>query len=441
MSPNDSAAPVMNRGPASPAQQPHSRIYLSYVLGMAFVLNVLNIADRQILGIVLEPIKQEFLLTDLHLGLLSGLVFTLIYTTLGIPIGSLADRTVRRNLVAGCLALWSAMTVTCGFAMSYTQLLLSRMGVALGEAGFSPSIQSMLSDYFAPSRRATVLAIWGLGAPIGGMLGHALGGYMAEHFGWRSAFLTLGLPGLVLAVLFWATVREPVRGASEQRRDDGHAASIGSAIAFAWKTRSFRYLMFGAGTHLLVFYGLGIWLAPFYVRSHELSLSQAGLYIGLITGLCGGLGTLLGGWLSDRLGRTDARWYAWVTALSLLGMMPFAFGMYLANSVSSSLVFGGFVGFLGALWLAPTFAIVQLVAPLRMRGVSVGILHFTQVMIGFGIGPTLVGFLSDQFEPSFGKEALRWALVAVFLVEPLAVFLYYKAGRALPSDLQQLRAA
>lgn len=433
----DVVAPVLEPAPA----MPYRRSYLVYVLAMAFTLNVFNIADRQLLGIVLQPIKLEFLLSDLQLGLLSGLVFTLVYTTLGIPIGSLADRTIRRNLVAGCLAMWSAMTMACGFANSYLHLIFARMGVALGEAGFSPSIQSLLSDYFPLSRRATVLAVWGLGAPLGSLVGHAVGGYFAQHYGWRSAFLAVGAPGLLLALLFWLTVREPVRGASEHRRDAQPASSIGAAIAFAWRTRSMRYLMFGAGAHLLVFYGLAIWLAPFYMRTHHLSLAQAGLYIGLITGVCGGAGTLIGGYLSDRLGRRDARWYGWVTGISLAATLPFALGMYLAPSAQISLAFAGVVGFLGALWLAPTFAIVQLLAPLRMRGVAVGVLHFVQVMIGFGIGPTLVGWLSDRWEPEFGVESLRWALLAVFFIEPVAVALYYLAGRSLPEDLARSRQA
>ncbi len=418
----------------------YSRGYLAYVLGMAFAINIFNIADRQMLGIVLQPLKVEFALTDLQLGLLSGLVFAVIYATMGIPLGSLADRISRRNLTAACLALWSAMTVISGFAKNVMHLVLARVGVALGESGFSPSIQSLLSDYFPPSKRATALSVWGLGSPLGSLVGFALGGYFAQHYGWRSAFIAVGAPGLVLALLFLFTVREPARGGAERRRDDTTPPSIGAGIRFAWNTRSMRYLMLGAGMHLFVFYGLGAWLAPFFLRTHHMPLAQAGLYLGLITGVLGGAGTLMGGYLSDRLGRSDPRWYAWVSALCLLVMVPFGLGMYLAPSASSSLAFGCVMGFLGAVWLAPTFAIVQLLAPLRMRGVAAGILIFTQVMIGNGGGPAVAGWLSDLWAPRFGSDSLRWALFAVFFVELFAVALFYLAGRFLPSDLTRSHA-
>lgn len=417
-----------------------NRKYLGYVLAMSFAINVFNIADRQVLGIVLQPLKIEFALSDLQLGLLSGLVFTVVYATLGIPLGSLADRVSRRNIIAACLALWSGMTVLCGMAKNVTHLVLARMGVALGESGFSPSIQSMLSDYFPPTKRASVLAIWGLGSPVGSMVGFAIGGYFAQHYGWRSAFFAIGAPGLLLAVLFLLTVREPARGANEKTQHDSTAPSIGAGLRFAWGTRSIRYLMLGAGVHLFVFYGLGTWLAPFYLRTHDMPLAQAGLYIGVITGIFGGAGTLVGGFLSDRLGRTDPRWYGWVTSASLLAMLPFGVGMYLVSTAFLALALGCVVGFLGAIWLAPTFAIVQLVAPVRIRGLAAGILIFTQVMIGYGAGPAVTGWLSDLLAPQFAEDSLRWALLTVFLAEIIAVGFYYVAGRSLPADLARARA-
>lgn len=422
-------------------QQTYSRGYLAYVLGMVFTINIFNMTDRLIMGVVLEPIKMEFGLSDLQLGILSGLAFTIVYSTIGIPMGSVADRVMRRNLVAACVGLWSAMTVTCGIAASYMQMILARAGVAFGESGFTPAIHSMLSDYFPPSRRAMALAVYGVGAPIGSLLGNSVGGFVADNFGWRVTFLAVGAPGILLAALFLLTIREPVRGNTENRRDPGMAPSLPTAIAFAWRARSIRYLMLGAGAHLLVFYGLAIWLAPFLIRLHGLSLTQAGLWIGVITGVFGGAGTLVGGFASDRLARSNMGWYGWLNAFCLLFMLPFGVGMYLWPSATGALAFGCGVAFLGAVWLAPTFAVVQLVSPLRMRGVVAGVLIFTQNMIGLGCGPVLVGWLSDLLSPRFGTESLRWAMFGVFFVEIIAVALYFKAGRWIRHDLTAYRQA
>lgn len=428
------AAPTL----APPATE--SRAYLNYVLAMAFAINVFNLADRQVLGIVLQPVKAEFALSDLQLGLLSGLVFTVVYSTLGIPLGSLADRRSRRNIIAASVAVWSAMTVLCGFAKSAVHLAFARMGVAFGESGFSPAIQSMLSDYFPPARRASAIAIWGFGASMGTLFGFAVGGHFAQHYGWRSAFFAVGAPGLLLAALFLLTVREPERGGAGEGKPRDAAPPLFTGIARIWGTLSIRYLMFGAGAHLFVWYGLGTWLAAFFLRTHAMPLAQAGLYIGIITGVLGGAGTLIGGFWSDRLGRRDPRWYAWLSAVGLALMIPFAAGMYLAPTAFSALAFGCVSGFLGAMWLAPTFAIVQLVAPPRLRGVGVGVLHFTQVMIGYGTGPVFIGWLSDRWAPEFGADSLRWALLAVLAVEIIAIALFYLSGRNLPGDLARVRA-
>jgi len=421
---------------AAEPQQEYSRGYLAYILAMAFTINIFNMTDRLVMGIVLEPIKAEFALSDLQLGILSGLAFTIVYSTIGIPLGSVADRVMRRNLVAACVGLWSAMTVACGVAGGYVQMIFARAGVALGESGFTPAIHSMLSDYFPPSRRAMALAVYGVGAPIGSLVGNAVGGVVAENFGWRAAFIALGAPGLLLALLFLLTVKEPVRGNTEDRHDTGSAPPLLTAIAFAWRARSIRYLMLGAGAHLLVFYGLAIWLAPFLVRLHDLSLGEAGLWIGVITGVFGGAGTLLGGYLTDRLGRSHMGWYGWFNALCLLAMMPFGIGMYLWPGVVGALAFGCGVALLGAVWLAPTFAVVQLVSPLRMRGVVAGVLIFTQNMIGLGCGPVLVGWLSDLLSGQLQAESLRWAMFWIFFIEIFAIALYFQAGRWVRHDLE-----
>lgn len=436
--PPDSRQKSADQTSAATVVSQHSPAYLKYILLMAFLLNVNNVTDRLVVGVLIEPLRLEFGLSDLQLGLLSGLAFTLVYSTLGIPFGRLADKVNRRNLVVICVAFWSSMTVLTGAARGYVELIMIRAGVALGEAGFTPAMHSLLSDFFPPHRRASALSIYGIGSPLGTMLAFVVGGFVAEHFGWRLAFVVIGLPGILLAIVMLMTMREPQRGATELQPEQGPAPPLRQALLFPWRTRSIRYLMLGAGAHLTVFYGLSTWLAPFFLRVHDLSLSQAGLAIGIITAVFGTLGTLLGGFASDRLGAHRSGWYAWVTAVALMLVLPFGVGMYIAGSAAASLMFACGVALFGAVWLGPTFAIVQMVAPLRMRGLTAGVLIFTQNMIGLGCGPVLVGALSDSLAPGFGDESLRWALLAVLSLELLAIGLYYQSGRWMARDLAKV---
>lgn len=418
----------------------YSKTYLSYVLLIVFLINVMDIADRTVMGVIIPPIKSEFGFSDLQLGILSGLAFTIVYSVLGIPLGRLSDRRSRRNMITFCVGLWSVSTAAFGMAGSYVQMLLSRGGVAFGEAGFTPAVHSILSDYFPPSRRATALSVFGLGATMGVLIGNAVGGYLAAHFGWRVVFIAFGVPGMVLALLTIATLREPQRGNTEAGEENAaELPKATSAISFALRTRSIRFLMLATGAHLLVFYGMAVWLPPFWVRSHGLTLQQAGLAVGLATGVFGGAGTLIGGYVSDRLSRRNMGWYAWLNALCILAMIPFGIGMYLWPSTYGAVVFGCFVAFLGAVWLAPTFAVVQHVSPLRMRGVVAAVLIATQNMIGLGLGPVLIGWLSDTLSPDLGTESLRWAMFIVFFIELAAVVLYFLAGRWVAHDISKHR--
>src|SRR5262245_59532954 len=275
--------------------------YRRYVLGLLLVVYVVNFVDRSIVNILLEPIRQEFQPSDTALGFLSGVAFAIFYATLGIPIARWADRGVRRDIIALALFLWSGMTALSGLARTFPQLVLARIGVGVGHAGCSPPAHCILSAYYPPERRGTAFAIYALGIPIGTAFGYLTGGWMAETLGWRSAFLLVGLPGLLLAVIVRLTLREPPRGHAEARRDAGPAPEPVEVMRAMWRLPTFRHLAAAATLHAFVGYGLANWNAVFLMRSHGMSPGEVGTWLAFIAVVFGGLGTFLGGYLTDRL--------------------------------------------------------------------------------------------------------------------------------------------
>jgi MFS family permease len=288
-----------------------------YTLGVLFVVYVFNFIDRSILGILNQAIKDDLGFSDTQMGFLGGIAFAIFYSILGVPIARLADRSVRRNVLAVSLTVWSVMTAVCGFAGSFMQLMLGRIGVAVGEAGGSPPSHSMISDMFPPSSRATALAIYALGIPVGNMIGNLAGGWINEAFDWRTAFIVVGLPGLVLAVIVVLTVKEPVRGASEVTlRDDQEVPPVSVVFRYLWSLKSFRYMSLAGAMHAFVGYGVGYWLPAFFIRSHGLGTAEIGRWV-FFLGFAGMAGTFLGGYFADRLARRDLRWYVWLPGIAL----------------------------------------------------------------------------------------------------------------------------
>ena len=412
-----------------------------YVLGVLVVVYTTNFIDRQILSILLEPIKAELLLSDTQLGMLTGFAFALFYATLGIPIARFADRSNRRNVIALALTVWSAMTALSGLAQNYWHLLAARIGVGVGEAGCSPPAHSMLSDYYPPERRATALGIYSIGIPLGILFGFSIGGWMAEIFGWRTAFFLVGVPGLLLALVMRFTVKEPVRGMSEGRTAAVDQPSIGETVRTLWSRRSFRHLAFGGALTAFVGYGWVTWMPSFLIRSHELGMGEAGTWLGLIFGIPGGIGIAVGGYLADRLGGWDPRWYLWVVAVTLLLATPFAIGVFYAPTAAGALVFLVFPVLLGNCYQATTFSQTQGLVSLRMRAVAAAFLLFVLNIIGLGAGPQAVGIVSDLLADRFGADSLRYSLLAFSFVNVWAAFHYWMAGRYLPADLAAARAA
>ena len=389
----------------------------NYALGVLVVVYTFNFIDRQILSILLEPIKQDLALSDSALGMLTGFAFALFYATLGIPIARFADRSNRRNLIAWALAIWSAMTAVSGLAQNFWHLLLARIGVGVGEAGCSPPAHSMLADYFPTENRATALGIYSLGIPFGILFGFIAGGWLNEFFGWRVAFFIVGVPGLLLAILVRFTLREPPRGMAEGRVADEEQPTILETFRFLWSKHSFRHMAVGGGLTAFVGYGVITWVPSFLIRSYGMSTGDVGTYLGLILGIPGGIGIALGGYLADRYGARDTRWYLWIVSVALIASTPLFFGVYLSSTAFASLMFLILPILLGNFYQATTFSQTQGLVSLRMRSVAAAVLLFILNMIGLGAGPQAIGILSDILQPSYGDESLRYALLILSTVQ------------------------
>ena len=418
-----------------------SPAYLRYVLGLLFLVYVVNFIDRQILSILLPSIKADLALPDSLLGLLSGTTFGIFYAVLGLPIARLADLHSRKWVIATCLSLWSLMTALCGTAAGFWSLLAYRTGVGVGEAGGSPPAHSLISDYFPPERRATALGIFSLGVPVGIMVGFLAGGWMAQTLGWRVAFLVVGVPGLVLAAIVALTVREPRRGHSEGLQGDGAPPSAAAAIRFMFSSRAFRHLSFASALYAFVGYSVVGWAPSFLIRTHEMSVAAIGTWLAFIFGIGGGIGNYLGGVLADRWGRTDERGRAWVPALSMILGLPFALAVYVVDDATTAVLLLAIPSGAGLMYQAPAFAITQSLATPKMRAIAAAVLIFVVSIIGLALGPFATGLLSDWLEPRYGKDSLRWALFLVSLVLGWSGIHFWLAGRALLPDLERARAA
>ncbi|MBV9043636.1 MAG: MFS transporter [Alphaproteobacteria bacterium] len=409
-----------------------------YVLFMVTLVYVVNYLDRQILAILLPFIKKEFDASDTALGLLSGPAFALIYATLGIPLALVADRVNRRNVIAISLALFSVFTVACNYVGNFWQLVAARAGVGIGEAGTGPSINSILSDLYPPQARAKALGIYSAGLNIGLLIAFFGGALMAQHYGWRSAFLVAGLSGIVILAVFLLTVEEPKRGHSEALADTADAHSLVATAKYLWSQKSFRYL--SIGTSMSAFGGYaGIAFVPlFLVRTHHLTPAQVGLLLSITTGIFGFIGTAMSGVIADRVGKKDIRRVMLVPVVAALIALPFAPVFYLSPNLTLVILALALPQFLGASYLAPAFAATQGLVPLRMRATAAAILIFILNIIALSFGPLWVGVFSDLLRPYVGEDSLRYALLSTTITAMTGALLYYLSSRHLAEDMAKV---
>jgi predicted MFS family arabinose efflux permease len=421
----------------APTARPISRAYANYVLAILFVAYVFNFIDRQIISILLEPIKQDLDVSDTAMGFLTGPAFAIFYATLGVPIARLGDVWVRRTIIAIGIALWSAMTVVSGLVRSFTEMSFARIGVGVGEAALSPPAHSLLADYFPVERRATALSIYATGIHIGILFGVLAGGWLEEFWGWRSAFILVGAPGLLIAALVRWTVREPPRGGHEGGAGDEPAPPVSEVLRFLWSLRSFRHLSLGMAFTAFAGYAFVSWAPTFLRRVHDMSGGELGTKYGLVLGIGGAIGSILAGLLVDRLGQYSVRWWLRVPAIAALAPAPFILAFFFHPDPDVALVwlFPGLV--LAAMYQGPVFSTVQTLVRVRMRTVASGILLFVVNIIGLGLGPQSVGLLNDTVFASHGPEAIRYSLVTVFLVMGAWACLHFMlAARSLEADLR-----
>jgi predicted MFS family arabinose efflux permease len=409
-----------------------------YPLLLITAVYVSNYVDRQILAILIPQIKADLSLTDTQLGLLSGFAFAIFYATLGLPIARLADRSNRRNILVIATASWSGFTALCGLAQNYVQLLIARMCVGIGEAGGGPASMSMISDLYPPERRASAMAVYSLAVPIGSVIGFLVGAFVATHYGWRAAFFAVGLPGLALALIIRVTLAEPTRRI-QSCSDRASKAGISDALAFLWGQRSYRLLVTGIAINALVGSGVLVWLGAFLMRTHGLTLIETGTTLALIVGPVGAIGTLAGGWLTDRFSARTPKSSLYVMAFGIIAAIPISIFLFLTDSRPAALGALALWMVFGSLWFGPAFALGQSLAKDNMRALSAAIISFLINLIGYGGGPVAVGLISDALTPRMGDDALGTALAATMVLNILTAFLFLSAGRTLITDLERAR--
>ena len=413
--------------------------YKWYAVGVLTAVYASSQVDRQIMGMLLQPIKLELGASDTQMGFLVGLTFAVFYATLGMPIAMLADRTNRRNIITAAITIWSGMTVLCGYAANFVQMALARVGVAVGEAGSTPPSHSIISDLFPAETRGTAMGVFALGVNIGLLLAYLGGGWLSENVGWRMTFVAVGLPGLLIAALLYFTVSEPKRGASETIKDDSSsddkAPAFRTVATYMWRVRSTRHLAIGAALAGFIGYGFTLWMPAFLMRSHGLSPTDVGLILALMTGLIGAMGTFTAGKLADVLSRRDERWRAWVVAAGKGGYVPFLAGVFIVDDLQTALILYIVPAFFGGFYLAPTFALIQSLVSLRMRALASSITLFILNIIGMGFGPQLVGIMSDWFAPEYGQHSLRMALLVLSFLNLWCAYHYFTAARTLRADI------
>ena len=394
------------------------------VLSLLLLAYIFNFLDRQILGILAQPIQADLNLTDTEFGAIGGLAFALLYSVLAVPLAYLADRTSRSAVIAASLAVWSGFTALCGTATGYLQLFLYRLGVGVGEAGGVAPSYALIADYFPPERRARALAIYSLGVPLGLAGGTLIGGYLASLIDWRAAFLVMGVAGVLLAPVLKYFVRDrPVRASTAQ------AAPLMQVFPTVARKPAFWLMAFAASASSLCGYGLALWTPSVLIRSFHLDLiSTANFFASLL--LVGGCtGVFAGGWLADRLGSGDRGWYAKLPAIAWLITAPMFVAGLLAPSLWIAWPLLLIPNALNILWLGPVTTAVQHLVPRQMRASASASFLLINNLIGLGVGPLLIGKISTMLKESYGTESLRYAAVgctAFYLLAALLMLIAVK---------------
>ncbi|MDP1632580.1 MAG: MFS transporter [Caulobacter sp.] len=431
--------------------------YRRYALWLLMIVYSLNFLDRQVVNILAEPIKRDLGLADWQLGMMTGLAFALFYTVLGLPIARLAERSNRPRIIAASIIVWSGFTVLCGFAQNFWQLVLARIGVGVGEAGCTPAAHSLITDYTPREKRASAIAFYSIGTPLGSLIGLAMGGMIADAYGWRAAFMVAGAPGVIIGALCFFTLIE-TRGKLQADVAERKASQIGFAdsLRVLAAKKTFWLIAFAAAIKAFIGYGHAPFTASFFFRNHAdqiadlaasinaftgLNLGPAGTVgIGLsaISGIAGMFGVWLGGFIADRLGAKDLRAYVIVPAIASLIVIPIYIAAVLVGDARVAFLLLALPAILGSLWYGPVYATAQSIVEPRMRATTAAVLLFIINLVGLGLGPLFVGILSDVFAGPMAMgeaEGLRWALIWSMSFNLIAFTLFWIARKTIREDM------
>ena len=412
--------------------------YRNFVLVLLLLVYMFNFVDRQLIVILQESIKQEMGFSDTQLGIMSGFAFAMLYATLGIPIARWADRGNRRNIVALSLGVWSLMTALCGMAQNFVQMLFARMGVAVGEAGGTPPAISMISDMYSEERRATAMSVYSSGIYFGMLAGFVLGGWLGQTYGWRMAFIVIGLPGVVFAIILRMVVKEPIRKltANQPSQATQSHETIFDTLRKLWNNHTFRCTALAGAMASFGSYGFGNWLPSYLLREFDISIAAVGAGLGFAAGIGGVVGTVGGGLLVDHLVKRDRRWFVWlgasvVAAASLIGV-----ALVLVRDPKVAIFIGLFSTAFNSAYLPGVLALVAGLVVSENRAQATAVLFFIMNIIGMGLGPMCTGLLSDAIPLTEGGDSLRIAMITVGGIGAWsAIYLFYRAGRSLIQDM------
>ena len=435
----------------SPVINPVSSGYRRYALWVLLIIYTLNFLDRQVVNILAEPIKRDLGLADWQLGMMTGLAFAIFYTVLGIPIARMAETKNRPYIIGASVAVWSAFTVLCGFTQNFWQLILMRIGVGVGEAGCTPPAHSLITDYVPKEKRASAIAFYSIGTPLGTLVGMAMGGLVADAYGWRVAFMMAGAPGILFALVAAFTLIEPRRQlAADIAARASAQISFKAALAVLATKKTFWLVALAASIKAFIGYGYAPFIASFFFRNHGAEIAQLaagfglksagflGLALGLIGGTAGVIGAWLGGFLADRLGAKDLRAYVMVPAIASVLTIPIFITAVSLNAPMPAIGLLAINALLGTLWYGPVYATAQSIVEPHMRATASAVLLLVINLIGLGLGPVAVGLLSDVLAGPGGlgeAQGVRWALILSAGLGLVAFGLFWQASKTIREDM------
>lgn len=409
-----------------------------YIVFVLYLVNVVLVVDKVIFSVLLEPIRAEFGLSDSQLGILAGTVYAVSMGLASIPLGMLADRVSRRNIIASCLMIWSGMTALCGMAANYVQLLIARCGVGMGEAGGGPASLSLISDLFSHKRRATAMAIFSLGTPTAALINLGLNTKLVNWYGWRMTLVIVSVVGIALAILMMLSVPEPKRGSSDKIEGSVKAPPFLEVMQFVFRQKSLLRILLATLVAYVVLAGVSSWHFSYLIRTFNIELHVVGPILGAAIAGTGIVGLMIAGITADYFGKRDEKWRTRIMGIGALLSIACGIGAFTSSVWSVNVIFAALFAATVNVWLGPVYALTQSLVGLRMRATVGAIIFMIANMIGYGIGPMLLGFLSDMFTAMEFGNSLKSAILTVIMLNFITAIYFFRAGKTLNEDLARV---